>query len=545
MGQRPKGTTVGKRNTGKVKATAGTHSLLGSAHSEPKKKASSRPKASASETSPQPNAKAASSLALAPGLDNFVSHNSALQQTVSRLDQYVSFTIAPKTVSEQSIQAQRGRLSKDNIDLFRPEPDAVQRAIEELKRLGFKNIRPGRFGISAGGPARLVGEVLKTRLIVQARPRRSMVRSTQQFAVSHLPPLPDDLFVVPEATLTIPASFSDQMDDVIFTPPPTYFTVPTATPPAINYFSVDAAAMRRLLNVPPEWNGAGVRVAIVDTGFFHHPYYATNHFDLDPTTTSSAPDPTVDTVGHGTAIAYNVFAIAPAAKVLGFKQTDPPQNALEDAADAGVDIISCSWGWDYEQSFPILEATIHDIVREGKIVLFASGNGEQAWPGSMPDILSVGGVYADQAGALQASNYASGFTSNLYPGRRVPDVSGLCGLKPMAVYIMMPCPTGCDLDNRFAGMFPGGDGTKPDDGWVGASGTSSATPQTAGAIALMVQKARGKQIALNTDRVKQILQSSATGVEKGSNAQGFPAVGNPNAAVGYGLIDVAAALNGV
>ena len=103
MGQRPKGTTVGKRNTGKVKATAGTHSLLGSAHSEPKKKASSRPKASASETSPQPNAKAASSLALAPGLDNFVSHNSALQQTVSRLDQYVSFTIAPKTVSEQSI----------------------------------------------------------------------------------------------------------------------------------------------------------------------------------------------------------------------------------------------------------------------------------------------------------------------------------------------------------------------------------------------------------------------------------------------------------
>ena len=276
-----------------------------------------------------------------------------------------------------------------------------------------------------------------------------MVRSTQQFAVSHLPPLPDDLFVVPEATLTIPASFSDQMDDVIFTPPPTYFTVPTATPPAINYFSVDAAAMRRLLNVPPEWNGAGVRVAIVDTGFFHHPYYATNHFDLDPTTTSSAPDPTVDTVGHGTAIAYNVFAIAPAAKVLGFKQTDPPQNALEDAADAGVDIISCSWGWDYEQSFPILEATIHDIVREGKIVLFAS-------------------VKRRTGVARQHARHPVGRRRLRRPGRGAsskqlrqrihkqpvsPEGSrtsaDLCGLKPMAVYIMMPCPTGCDLDNRF------------------------------------------------------------------------------------------------
>ena len=43
-------------------------------------------------------------------------------------------------------------------------------------------------------------------------------------------------------------------------------------------------------------------------------------------------------------------------------------------------------------------------------------------------MISVGGVAIDQAGALRASDYASGFDSEIYPGRRVPDVSGLVGL---------------------------------------------------------------------------------------------------------------------
>ena len=164
---------------------------------------------------------------------------------------------------------------------------------------------------------------------------------------------------------------------------------------------------------------------------------------------------------------------------------------MEDAADANVDIISCSWGWDYEQSFPVLEATIRDIVNEGKIVLFASGNGHQAWPGSMPDILSIGGAFWNEHHEFEASNYASGFMSNLYPPRRVPDVSALCGQKPKGIYIMMPCPPGCELDKEQAGgPFPDGDETSDSDGWVGASGTSSATPQVAGVCALLVQKCR-------------------------------------------------------
>ena len=140
---------------------------------------------------------------------------------------------------------------------------------------------------------------------------------------------------------------------------------------------------------------------------------------------------------------------------------------------------------------------------------------------------------------LEASNFASGYTSDLYPNRKVPDVCGLVGQKPRAVYIMMPCPPPCEMDKSLGGQaFPGQRRDKKDDGWVGASGTSSATPQVAG-----VRCADGGEGAqqdpprtLTNQDVRQILQNTAVPVQKGNNAQGFPAVGHPNVAVGHGLV---------
>jgi serine protease AprX len=259
--------------------------------------------------------------------------------------------------------------------------------------------------------------------------------------------------------------------------------------------------------------------------------------------TSSAPNPQVDDYGHGTAIAYNVFATAPKAELLGFQQTDPPQDALEDAADANVDVITCSWGWDREQLFPLVQASLLSIIKEGKIVLFASGNGHYAWPGSEPDVISIGGVYSNSFRALEASSYASGYMSGMFPGRRIPDVCGLCGHRPRAIYIMMPTQPANTMDRENSGLtFPNGDETTANDGWVGASGTSSATPQIAGIVALMVQKARANGTALTPASVKAALEQSCVAVTAGRNAMGLPAVGQPNTAVGFGLVDATAAL---
>ena len=332
---------------------------------------------------------------------------------------------------------------------------------------------------------------------------------------------------------------SQHIDDFVFVPPPHFFA-PSATPPAHTWHGVSDQKICELLKVPAGATGQNVKVGIVDSAFLPHPYYAANQFAYVPTPTASAPNPTNDANGHGTAISFNVFAVAPKATVLGFQHTPQPQDAIEEAADAGVDIVSCSWGWDHEQPRSV-ELSIRDVVREGKIVLFATGNGQLAWPGSMPEVISIGGVFADKDDTLEASNFASGYTSDLYPNRKVPDICGLCGQKPNAIYIMMPCPPNCELDNGFGGQaFPDRDETTKNE-----AGRRERHQQRDAA-----DRGRGRaegegpkqEPRAHQPAFREILQSTGVPVQKGNNAQGFPAVGHPNVAVGDGLVDATAAL---
>lgn len=58
----------------------------------------------------------------------------------------------------------------------------------------------------------------------------------------------------------------------------------------------------------------------------------------------------------------------------------------------------------------------------------------------------------------------------------------------------------------------------------------------------MLHKARSKGAALSPQLIKDILTVSCVPVTTGRNAMGFPASGQPSVAVGYGLVDAAAAL---
>src|SRR5579871_3899302 len=110
-------------------------------------------------------------------------------------------------------------------------------------------------------------------------------------------------------------------------------------------------------------------------------------------------------------------------------------------------------------------------------------------------------------GTLTASDYASGFISRVYPNRRVPDLCGLVGMTPKAIYIMLPVQPSDEIDRDNAGSsFPNGDETATDDGWAAFSGTSAAAPQLAGAAALVRQAhpnltpAQVRSIMMNTAR---------------------------------------------
>ena len=135
-------------------------------------------------------------------------------------------------------------------------------------------------------------------------------------------------------------------------------------------------------------------------------------------------------------------------------------------------------------------------------------------------------------GRLMASDYASGFVSNIFLGRKVPDVSGLVGLRPRAQYIMLPVEPGDQIDSALAGgNHPNGDETLPNDGWAAFSGTSAAAPQLAGICAL-IKQAYPKA---SPELVKHILMRTAKDVTTGKNIHGQLAHAGYDLATGTGL----------
>mgnify|MGYP001290588230 CR=1 FL=1 len=488
-------------------------------------------------------------LEMAEGLGPILSRSARLMRRVQQLEQRVTFTVTTRTISGERVNPLRNARESAPIERLMARADKRGKVAERLKALGFEIVHEGWFGIVVRGPAALAAEVLRTKLMLQARAGLSRIRSTQIFRHNPGAPLPEELFVAPTQSLSLPASFSEDADDVIFEPPALYFQPVSPSPVACTYRIVDDATVRRYLDVPVGQTGAGSVVGLVDTGFYPHPFFGTNGFDLEPISAGPGDLPEVDEVGHGTAMAANIFTVAPGAKVKGFKHDlDLPSHiALERAGapESGVDVISCSWGFEDEQTFGVLRSTIRKLVSDGKIVLFAAGNaGVRAWPASMPEVIAVGGVYADENDALMPSDYASGFASSRYPGRIVPDICGLCGNAPRGIYLMLPCAPGSRLDKLQAvasvspGMaFPDADETEESDGWAGASGTSAATAQVAGLACLLLAEARRLGKTLDNVRLKALLTASARAVPQSAGG----AV--PNTATGFGLVQAARAMD--
>jgi subtilisin family serine protease len=132
---------------------------------------------------------------------------------------------------------------------------------------------------------------------------------------------------------------------------------------------------------------------------------------------------------------------------------------------------------------------VKDAVEQGIFVIFSAGNGQFSVELQVPEVFAAGGVFMAPNTALQASDYASGYSSAFFPGRVVPDACGLVGLLPRAMYLMLPVPPGCELDRAMIQKDDEGnpgDGTAPNDGWGLFSGTSAAAPQVAGVAAVLL-----------------------------------------------------------
>lgn len=434
-------------------------------------------------------------------------------------------------------------VSSQTLDDLTPAPGRPRALALALRELGLRVHHIGSYSISGNAPKALWEKVFSTRIGIKSEPRSTS--HTNVGINRYLTHLPDVPFTPPEG-------IADLLDRAYPQRPPILFESPL--PPRVKYHHLrvpdDIATVLRSTPVHKAGvTGKCVLVAMPDTGFYKHPFYAWHGYHYNATLAPDAIRVDRDEYGHGTAEAANIFASAPDIDFVGIKMGDNPVLAFKTASDLFPAVMTCSWGYSIKNA-PLpnflkpLEAAVVEAVRvRGIVVCFSAGNGHYGFPAQMPHVIALGGVFAHpnvigQDFDLMASDYASSFDSQIYPGRHVPDVCGLVGMQPHAIYIMLPVEPGDDIDQGVAGPgYPNKDETSPKDGWAVISGTSAASPQIAGVCALLKQVQPG----ISPSLMKAILRASARDVTSGHSSQGQPAGEGHDGATGPGLVDAHAA----
>jgi serine protease AprX len=459
-------------------------------------------------------------------------------------------TIPPLVYAEASVRSSGGvslfsnelPVTEETVPEFYSDPGLVGAAIDQLSEAGFEVLQTAPTTVTIAGPAELYEGVFRTTIVAE---ERETVKYYGQQGTATFLECPDTH--IPGLIDPMESPLSETIEGVALNEP--VYPLDFATPPTKAYWHLDVPADVSLgvnadLVHRSGYTGRGVRVVMVDTGWYRHPFfdrrgYRANTVRLGP----GAANPDNDEDGHGTGESANVFSVAPDAEFTMVKMG--PINstgAFKAAVALGPHIISCSWGGD--KPYPplsaadqALAAAIASAVRQGIIVIFSAGNGHWGFPGQHPDVISAGGVFMHPDGSLEASNYSSGFVSRLYPGRDVPDLCGLVGQTPRARYIMLPVqPRGRSDATGAGGQHPDYDETADDDGWAVFSGTSAAAPQLAGVCALMKQASPG----LSPVQARNVLVQTARDVTQGqcsASTGSNQARPGHDLATGHGLVD--------
>ena len=278
--------------------------------------------------------------------------------------------------------------------------------------------------------------------------------------------------------------------------------------------------------------GKDCLVAMVDSGVADHPYHRQQCYRVRWPKPSDAED----TVGHGTGEVANLFAVAPDVDLVSIKRRNLADNAhaLARAIDLGPRIINCSWALSLtDVMFSTHQALEVEILRAsemGILIVAAMGNGLPGFPAQHPSVLAVGAYTTDKGWNSSRADYSLQGESQVFPDRKYPDVLGIAGHSTMAPFIHLPVPDGSQYDRERSAFQEETDAEFGDDiyrdGWAAFSGTSAASPQVAGACALLLQV----NPDLRPHEIKDVIVRTSSAVEV-----------DPSGTIG-GRVDVGAAV---
>lgn len=281
------------------------------------------------------------------------------------------------------------------------------------------------------------------------------------------------------------------------------------------------------------YTGAGVGVAVVDTGVDY------NHADLQPlggASFSAFAGTAQDNNGHGTHVSGTIAArhntigvvgVAPAATIYGVKVLDATGSGSDSGVTAGLDwvaanaalvtppirVVNMSLGRAGTlNDNPIQRAAIQNLVANGIVVIVAAGNDaslevSQQVPATYPEVIAVASTTAKAGtngyngfsgviGADTASYFTSDGAFNTTTG--------------IGVSISAPGESQENISKAGSVESVGILSTKLGGGTTSMSGTSMASPHTAGVAALVWQKALVLSQTVTPEQIRTRIRGGAT-----------------------------------
>lgn len=464
------------------------------------------------------------------------------------MDAPTAFVFAEAAVKNNRPNSQSIFKADPTTTNFKPyyaDPGLLQEAVNQLKKAGFQVSSADKFGVSFFGTRKTFEEKFKVKLkAVEVETVPSNGNAVIKYVIDKNPPT--------NFLETSQTDFKEWLDGVVLQIPmvQAYADVLPAKggdwqlyfneiPDLLNWSKFYGAII----------DGTGVKVVVIDSGYFRHPFLNTNYpariirkhtervysAHYQALVNYSAiqgqaerevlekyedfrrePDPN----GHGTSVVANLLAVAPKVEVLVIKELIKDgdySEAFGIAIDYQPDIICCSFGKplqiaELEPNWPasvLYRKKIRELVEQHNImVIYASGNYNPQQAGyihlepQFGNVFSVGGAYYNGE-TLTASNAAHGFPDrypNASPLKGIPDTCGIVGPQAHLDFIIVPQPPTA---------------VRPDGDWEAQSGTSLAAPQIAGVCALIKQAFP----AATPAQMKEILQKTAEPIVAGTTLQ--------------------------
>jgi len=315
------------------------------------------------------------------------------------------FAVAsPRSLGGVSMFDAQAQIGAHNVVNFLSDEEMTYRAVRRLQDAGFDVLQVTPTTINIAGSPTQFTDAFNTSLFMEQRPviKPGAIPAVAEFIDTRETEISGLISMVG-------TPFEDVLEGVAIEEP-RYYMQPLPFPPLKAYWHLDVPAGVSLGNNADRAHrsgitGKGIKVAMVDSGHYAHPFFAARGYRVAPVVLApGAANATNDESGHGTGESANIFAVAPDVELHPVKMSFVNTKAAFDAAvGLGPDIITCSWG-SSNQFGPLsaadqaLSASIALAVASGIVVVFSAGNGHWGFPGQHPDVISAGGVFCSPTG---------------------------------------------------------------------------------------------------------------------------------------------------